>query len=323
MRWRTWRAAMQDALYGEGGFYARSGAPGRHFRTAAHVGPAWAAAVLELTRRVDVALGEPEHFTFVDVGAGGGELLTALAAEAPERWRVVGVDVAPRPSGLPARVEWAAEAPSEVTGVELLDVVPLDVVERTEDGLRIVEVGDDGAERLGNAPDEGVREWLERWWSPVDVGDRAEVGLSRDAVWADLVDRLDAGLAVGIDYPADPERDVAGTLTGYRDGRQVLPVPDGSCDLTAHVLLESCAAAVAGAQTLLVSQREALQWLGMSGRRPAYGGDATAYLQELGAAGDAAELLDPHGLGGFGWLVHARGMALPLGVSWASPPARR
>src|SRR5437763_1035970 len=58
-RWRSWREAMDDALYGADGFYRRSGAPAAHFRTAAHASPLWADAVAELAGRVDEALGEP------------------------------------------------------------------------------------------------------------------------------------------------------------------------------------------------------------------------------------------------------------------------
>jgi hypothetical protein len=37
-----------------------------------------------------------------------------------------------------------------------------------------------------------------------------------------------------------------------------------------------------------------------------------AYLTGLSAAGAAAELLDQGGLGGFTWLLHAKGIAQPL-----------
>jgi SAM-dependent MidA family methyltransferase len=327
MSWRTWHDAMQDALYGAGGFYRRGGVPAGNFRTAAHTGDAWADAIRALAERVDQLLGAPEAFTIVDVGAGGGELLAALSDLTPAHWRLIGVDVAPRPAGLPARVAWSDRLPPEVVGlvvaVELLDVVPVDVAEVTEGGLRLVEVADDGSERLGGPPSPGAADWLRRWWWPADVGDRAEVGGSRDEAWAEVVASVRGGLAVAIDYAADPQRDVAGTLTGYRNGRQVAPVPDGSCDLTAHVLFGSCAAAVDGVETLLLSQRAALEQLGVGARRPVYDGDPVGYLAGLSAAGSAAELLDPHGLGGFTWLAHARGIEMPLQVTGSSAPVQR
>jgi SAM-dependent MidA family methyltransferase len=307
---------MRDALYGDGGFYRSSGAPGRNFRTSAHVSAGWAAAVAELAARVDRDLGSPDGFAVVDVGAGGGELLAGMAAVAPASWRLLGVDVAPRPDGLPDRVEWAAELPGSTTGllvaVEWLDVVPVDQVELTDAGPRLVEVATDGGERLGAEPDRAGLAWLARWWPMAEPGDRAEVGLPRDHAWAEAVARLRRGVAVAVDYAAVPGRDVAGTLTGFRDGRQVPPVPDRSMDLTAHVLLESCAAAAAVDGTRWLSQREALRLLRVSAARPAYGGDPGDYLRRLGEAGDAAELLDPSGLGGFSWLVQVKGCPDPF-----------
>jgi SAM-dependent MidA family methyltransferase len=306
---------MAEALYGADGFYRRGGAPGGNFRTAAHASPLWSTAVAGLAESVARRLPEAAPFTVVEVGAGGGELLTALADVAAPGWRLVGVDVCPRPAGLAARVEWRSDLPPAFDGlllaVEWLDVVPVDVVELTDAGPCLVEVSMDGRERTGAGVDTDAARWLERWWPLDEVGDRAEVGATRDAAWADATARLRRGLAVAVDYGADPHRDLAGTLTGYRAGRQVLPVPDGSCDITAHVRMESCAAAVTEVDTLLVSQRDALRALGLRAQRPAYDGDPRAYLSELQGVGEAAELLDPSGLGGFTWLIQARGVALP------------
>jgi hypothetical protein len=54
-----------------------------------------------------------------------------------------------------------------------------------------------------------------------------------------------------------------------------------------------------------MTQRKALQSLGISASRPAYDGDLSAYLGALSRSGEAAEMTDPHGLGGFNWLVHS------------------
>ena len=107
------------------------------------------------------------------------------------------------------------------------------------------------------------------------------------------------GYAICIDYEALPERDLAGTLTGFRDGRQCRPVPDGSCDITAHVRFPSLRRPV----DVLVSQRMALQTLVISANRPTYSGDPASYLAGLSTAGEAAELLDRDGLGDFCWLI--------------------
>jgi len=300
---RTWRAAMADALYGPNGFYLAAGAPGRHFRTAAHTSPLWSQAWLRLAQRVAEAVGGDE-FAVVDMGAGGGELIAGLAMAAPPSWRLVGVDLAPRPHELPERVEWLASPPDGVVGliaaVEWLDVVPVDVAERTPGGWRLVEVDESGEERLGPPAGQADVAWLDRW---CPTADRAEVGWPHDDAWRDLIGRLRRGVAIAVDYAVDIERHAGGTLTGYRDGRQVRPIPDGSTDITAHVHMESCTGTV-------MTQRDALRRLGVDGRVPPYGGDPAAYAAALSEASAAAELLDPDGLGGFGWLVETRGVAL-------------
>jgi hypothetical protein len=61
----------------------------------------------------------------------------------------------------------------------------------------------------------------------------------------------------------------------------------------------------------LVRQREALKALGIDGGRPPIdlaSTDPVGYLRALGAAGAAGELLDPAGLGGHWWLLHAAGI---------------
>jgi SAM-dependent MidA family methyltransferase len=304
---------MATALYGPNGFYRSAGAPARHFRTAAHTGHVWATAIDALVRRVHDDLGRPDEFTVVEVGAGHGELLAGLAGLGSSRWNLVGVDVAPRPDHLPSTIEWRPGLPGSFVGVllavEWLDVVPVDVVELTDDGPRLVEVHTDGAERIGAAVSDRDRAWLDRWWPLAEVGDRAEVGRPRDEAWGDAVSRLQTGVAVAVDYAAVPARDVAGTLTGYKDGRQVMPVPDGSMDITAHVLFESLTA------TAVLTQRDALRELGVSGARPAYDGETADYLSALSHAGDEAELLDPGGLGGFGWLVQSKGTRNPLATT--------
>jgi SAM-dependent MidA family methyltransferase len=142
-------------------------------------------------------------------------------------------------------------------------------------------------------------------------GDRAEVGLTRDLAWRDVVRRLEDGVAVAIDYGHLREsRPPYGTLTGFRAGRECDPVPDGSCDITAHVALDSLAAAAPG--STVTTQREALLALGIRGTRPDHAlarTDPQRYVAELSSAGEAAELLDPSGLGAFGWVWSGAGEA--------------
>ena len=323
----TWREAMDAALYGPGGFYARGEPPARHFRTSVHVSPSYAAAIWELLRQVDAGLGHPERLDLVDVGAGRGELLEQiLAGAAPGlagRIAACAVEVAPRPGGLDPRIRWQPVPPSGITGLviasEWLDNVPLDVVELTAAGPAVVQVDPaTGAERPGCWPDSADLAWLRAWWPLAERGGRAEVGHTRCEAWAGVIRRIDRGIAVAADYGhGKADRPAGGTLTGYLEGRAVPALPDGSRDITAHVALDACAAAgtAAGAgESVLTTQRAALRGLGLDARRPPLALAATAperYARALCQASADAELMDGEGLGGFGWLVQAVGMSLP------------
>lgn len=327
---RPWSEAWEQALYGPAGFFVHE-TPTDHFRTSVAASPLFAGAVRRLAGMVDDALGRPDPFDVVDVGAGRGELLLALT-DVPARWRLTAVERAPDPG---VGLRWTAQVPP-LRGLlfanEWLDDVPLDVV----DDDRLVLVDRSGAEQPGPMAGQALQDWAHRWWPG---GGRVEVGLRRDQAWADAVSRVQAGLAVAVDYghtlasghpsssvrpcpdthPARARPDATGwwgwtgprrrTLTGYRGGRQVPPVPDGSCDVTAHVALDSCAAATG---SRLLRQREVLQALGVDGRLPDWDGDPAAYGAALQLASQATSLLDPAGLGGFGWLVRAVGIVDPL-----------
>ncbi|GAA2481530.1 hypothetical protein GCM10010393_10160 [Streptomyces gobitricini] len=245
---------MEAALYGPDGFYLRPEGPAGHFRTSVHASPLFAGAVARLLVRVAGELGS-DDIAVVDMGAGRGELLTGVLAAVPPglRVRAYAVERAAPPEALDPRVTWSAEPPSGVRGLlfanEWLDNVPMDVAERDGSGTpRYVEVAPDGTERLG-APVTGAdAEWLARWWPLREQGERAEIGRPRDEAWARAVGTLAAGLAVAVDYAhVAGARPPFGTLTGFRAGREVPPVPDGSCDITAHVALDACAAAGAAA----------------------------------------------------------------------------
>ncbi len=66
--------------------------------------------------------------------------------------------------------------------------------------------------------------------------------------------------------------------------------------------------------TVLTTQRQALRALGVTGRRPPLalaGNDPLGYARALAKTSAEAELIDPHGLGAFGWLVQAVGLDIP------------
>lgn len=308
------------------GFYRSPEGPAGHFRTSVHASPLFASAVARLLVGTARELGT-RSVDLVDLGAGRGELLTGVLAALPGAGgdgldvRAYAVEVADRPPGLDPRIEWRAEPPNRTYGLlfanEWLDNVPAEVAETDADGVdRYVLVrASDGAERLG-APVTGAdAAWLRRWWPSAGPGaarrsaaPATRPGRGRWPRWP--------GLAVAVDYAHVREaRPPFGTLTGFRAGREVRPVPDGSCDLTAHVALDACAAAGAGAGAgagappELLSQREALRRLGVSGERPPLAlasADPAGYVRALASAGEAAELTARGGLGDFGWLMQRR-----------------
>ncbi len=294
---------MERALYGPAGFYRRE-LPGDHFATSAQT-PAFAEAVARLADETHERLGRPEAFAVVDVGAGGGDLLAHLAGLLDERFRLVAVELRPRPEDLPERIEWRRDPPQEVEGLliacELLDNVPCDVAVVDHDGaLRYEEVDIEGATRLGDRLEAADEAWLAEWWPIAEPGERAEIGRPREAVWRNLANRLVRGSALAVDYGhVKTNRPEGGTMTGFKDGRCTDPVPDGTCDLTAHVAVDAIGS------DCLERQREALLELGVRATRPpleqAYK-DPLAYATALANAGAAARLTDESGLGAHWWL---------------------
>jgi SAM-dependent MidA family methyltransferase len=315
--WTPWQQAWDRALYGQGGFYRQAAGPAGHFSTATQgvplIGEQLALALLTLMDR--------DGFdTLVDMGCGRGELLEQVHRLGPQV-RCIGVDIVARPE-LSKPIGWlqspgGERLPDELDALtdtlvfanEWLDVVPCPIAEVDSGGdLREVLVeASTGVEQLGDPVSGTGLRWCNRFW-PVDVlapGDRVEIGEPRDAAWDNLVSRLGSGLAIAVDYGHTIDsRPAPGTLTGFKAGRQVLPVPDGSCDLTAHVAMDSLT------HDELIDQRSALLQLGVRGRIPPNDlarSNPPAYLQALGAASAAAALTTRGGLGDFLWaFTHAR-----------------
>jgi len=307
----TWKRAWDTALYGRDGFFRRE-APAAHFRTSVHASPLFARALVSLAH-------EEGLDTVVDIGAGRGELLTEILRVDPAL-ELLGVEVASRPRGLHDAIAWTTALPESVDGLvvanEWLDDIPCHVVEVDDDGdVRVVHVDPaTGAETLGaSVGDSSVPSslggWLNHWW-PLDrrqPGSRAEVGTTRNTAWSDVVRRVEHGLAVAVDYcHLRDARPPYGSLRSYRRGRQVDVLPDGSRDVTAHVAVDSVAAAVGGE---IRRQRDVLRDLGVSATPPNRDRAATdpaGYLEELSRADEAAELLAPDGLGDFCWVLTRR-----------------
>ncbi len=336
-RAEPWSLAWERAAFGPLGFYshgagARLG-PARFFRTSVHVGAVFHRAIARLLLEVDARLGSPSQLDLVDVGAGRGELLVGVLDALPHavatRVRAVAVDVAQQTPGLDGRIAWiTGQAPDSVPrGVrglviahEWLDDIPLDVVEVDDHGIeRLVLVERDGTEHLGPALDDDTgwagwglsaqraREWLEHWGGgshDAAAGARRELGMTRDDAWRDIVSCLDAGTALTIDYGyiGVPRA----TLTGYHlRGHEVRPVPDGTVNLTAHVAVDTVAAATGVPERGVTLQRDSIAALDVSATLPPRTlaiSDPAAYADALETASAAAELVTLSGLGGFHWI---------------------
>lgn len=301
-----WDHAWQEALYGAEGFYRRQ-APAEHFTTSAQGIPGGAevlaGALLDLAERHGCR-------RVVDVGAGRGELLAALARDRrADGMELCGVDVvARRPS---ARVDWlvspgGAALPPDldrledtlVVAHEWLDVIPCPVAQR--EGLtpgapwrevRVALDPDGAVEELGDPLSGDALAWARRYLDGSVL--RAEIGLPRERALAELVARVRSGLVVAVDYGhTRADRPRTGTLTGFRHGREVDPVPDGERDLTAHVAVDALLDTVGG-----TAQRQAEVLAGGRGDHAPGSLAALARRQAriaLGARG---------GLGDFWWVM--------------------
>lgn len=302
-----WRDAWHEALYGARGLY-REQQPHEHFSTATSPGlvDVLAGAVVALCRRDGLG-------AFVDIAGGGGELASAVCALAPDL-DVTCVEVRPRPAALPQRVRWVRSpggallpdglhslSGALVLAHEWLDNVPCVIAERTEAGLLEIGVAPDGTESPGEPVGPSDLAWAERWWPE---GERVEIGAARDDAWTDLLSRVDSGLAVAVDYGhTRTARPPGGSLIAYRSGQVVVPVPDGSCDLTAHVAVDSLV------HDRLVTQRELLRELALVPDPPPHElatRDPAAYLHALARHSAGSAMTDPNGLGGFWWVLAHR-----------------
>jgi SAM-dependent MidA family methyltransferase len=306
----AWREAWQQALYGPTGFYRSAGGPGRHFTTATQgvLGRSLARALVQLA-------GDRGLTHVVDVGAGRGELLTHLAAADPAL-RLTGVDVVPRPSGLPEAVRWSEspggpELPDDLHALdgvlvlahEWLDVVPCDIAEVDVEGVlrhRVVDPST-GEEDWGGPVEGSALAWARRHWPTDAPGDRVEIGETRDAAWAGLLTRVRRGVAIAVDYGhRGGERPAEGTLAAYRSGVLTDPVPDGTCDLTAHVAMDTLD------HDDLIDQRTALRGLGLDARTPPMAlaaREPSAYLRALEESSAAGALTARGGFGDFLWSI--------------------
>lgn len=316
---------MEEALYGEGGYYTAAElpiGPAGDFVTGSSLSPLFGRSTARLMERLAERFGGPADL--LEAGCGDGRHLAAVlaAAEPTLLGRVLGHDRISRAVGPGVtKIADLNEATSEpvrglVFSYELFDALPVHRLTPGEDGRwRELHVG---------LAEDGSFDWrpleLSRADLPQRLGEEAagvEPGQIVDLApgWHPLYRELAACLAEGLlvtcDYGFERDRLLDsrvrrhGTLACYR--RQTVhrnPFVDiGRQDLTAHVdfsaLIDEGEAA--GLETVgLVSQAE---WLGACG---VFEGLAEA---DQPARLEAARLLDPGGMGAeIRVLVQARGL---------------
>jgi SAM-dependent MidA family methyltransferase len=327
---------MELALYHpEGGFFAggtlRSQKAG-DFLTSPEVSSLFGETLAAFVRSERERVGDP--FGLVEVAGGSGSLLRPLLAVEPvEVW---GVEVSPAARAALAGVVGEDrvapsidEVPAPFRGVvlanELIDNLPMAIAQLTDAGWRERWVALDG-DGLGfvDAPVRpSVAAWVERFAGPVEVGGWVEVQLAAAAWLRSVLDRLEAGAVVLIDYGDTAEnlapRRQDGTLRTYRShhlGPHPLDEP-GATDITADVNMTALEAVAreTGAEVELWRQDDFLAEWGLRERiselrhrelELARSGDEMERLKVRTIRTEAETLVHPRGLGDFRVLVARR-----------------
>jgi SAM-dependent MidA family methyltransferase len=336
---RPFSEVMDLALYDpEHGFYAvhgRAGARGGDFLTSPEVGPLFGAVVARALDAWWRERDEPATFTVVEAGAGPGGLARAVLAAAPAcaaagalRYVLVERSAEQRtrhPDALESRATLpTVEGPVVVLANELLDNLPVDLVERTADGwaeLRITERAGELVGVLIPVAAEGTP-YLDALVPGASIGQRIPVQTAagdwlRSALA--LADLAAGGRVVLWDYVAtSPElaaRPTEEWLRTYRDhDRGGHPLEHlGRQDITCEVAVDQLAAVHPP-----TDQRSQAKWLRAHGieelvaegkaiwHERAHIGDLAA-VRARSRITEAEALLDPAGLGAFQCLEWSQG----------------
>ncbi len=332
----TFAAVMEEALYGDGGYYRRPEppmGPGGDYVTGPSLSPLFGRALARLLSRLDGALGV--RAALLDAGCGDGSLLAGVAA-APggDERELLGWDRVERPLVSPARriTEPEELGPRGVEGLivayELFDALPVHRLVGRADGPPgelWVAIDDDG--RFAWRPGDLSRPELEHLLggSRLEPGQVADLSPGWRPLAARLASSLRRGLLVVFDYGfsrqglLDSRVRRHGTLACYRRHRVHRdPFRDlGAEDLTAHVDFTTVreAGEEAGLETLAWTRQT--RWLLACGLFDDLAGASASQRAE------ARALLDPAGMGdALRVLVQARGLdgLEALAAELLSPP---
>jgi SAM-dependent MidA family methyltransferase len=249
---------MEEALYGEGGYYNRDDlpiGPGGDFVTGSSFSPLFGRATGRLLRRLDGVLGGAAEF--FEAGYGSGLHLASLAAVldgGPAGRRLRAWDRVPRavPEGV-ARVDRLRDiGDGEIDGIifsyELFDALPVHrLIGRDEGGPGElwVDLGASGywTFRQGELSDSALLFLLRNPDVELLPGQVADLAPTWRGLYCELARKLRRGLLVTCDYgyerPAllDPRVRLHGTLACYTKQRVHRNpfVRIGRQDMTAHV----------------------------------------------------------------------------------------
>lgn len=263
---------MERALYEPGsGYYARSRTPwaeSADFVTAPQVDRSFGAALANLARECDAALGSPARFDLIEMGGGDGALLRdvcdALAYGAGDllgRVRITSIERGEaaraaqreRLAEHASRAQWL-EAPeqlpeSSLCGLlfsnELLDALPVHRVRWRNGRLRelMVDVDDRGfVEREADPSGPELVAYLHDNGIALQEGQVAEICLAVEPWIASVARSLRQGFVLTVDYGADtralygPGRESGSLVCQHRFRLNASPYERiGEQDITAHV----------------------------------------------------------------------------------------
>jgi SAM-dependent MidA family methyltransferase len=312
-------AFMEEALYGEAGYYNRPDPPigeAGDFVTGASLSPLFGRATARLLRRLDRALGRPADLFEAGYGTGA-HLGNVMAALSGETRRLLAWDrvTRPAPPGVERKERLDEVGPVDglIFSYELFDALPVHRLVGREDGV---------GELWVDLDSEGGFTWKEAELSDPALpdllaGSRLEPGQISDLapgwvlLYREIAGRLGRGLLVTCDYGFERERllDVRirrhGTLACFSRQRVHRNpfVLIGEQDLTAHVDFTALiqAGEEAGLTTVALT-RQAL-WLTACGLFDDLQ-DATPEARQ-----EAMALLDGEGMGeDIRVLVQAKGI---------------
>jgi SAM-dependent MidA family methyltransferase len=318
---------MEEALYGEGGYYRKTDLPiGEEgdYVTGFSFSPLFGRATARLVRRLDAAMPGGRPAAFFEAGFGTGKHLAnvgaALFEEDGDERRLLAWDRVERP--VPRGVQWIgdlAEVPEgSIDGLifsyELFDALPVHRLFGRKAGTVgevWVDLDANGgfAWREGELSDPALEELL--GGMRLEPGQIADLAPGWAPLYGELARRLGRGLLVTCDYGyprdrlLDPRVRRHGTLACYSEQR-VHRNPFarvGEQDLTAHVDFTTLirAGEAAGLSTLALTRQGI--WL-----------SACGLFKDLADAGpetrhEAIELLSGEGMGEeIRILVQARGV---------------